>query len=71
MSDHLDIGDGAIIGSRSGLAKSVLPGEVLSGTPAMPHRLWLKTSALIRKLPEFSKRLRGLEKKIEELKDKL
>jgi UDP-3-O-[3-hydroxymyristoyl] glucosamine N-acyltransferase len=69
--DHVEIGDHAVIGPGSGVVQSVRPGEVLSGTPAMPHRLWLKTSALIKKLPEFSKRLRGLEKKIEELKDKL
>jgi UDP-3-O-[3-hydroxymyristoyl] glucosamine N-acyltransferase len=33
----------------------------------MPHRLWLKTSVLIRQLPQLNKRLRDLEKKIEEL----
>jgi len=42
--DHVDIGDRAIIGAQSGIAKSVHPGEVLSGSPAMSHRLWLKTS---------------------------
>jgi len=71
LADHVDIGDKAIIGSQSGIAKSVHPGEVLFGTPAMPHRLWLKTSGLIKKLPQFSERLRGLEKKIEELEKKL
>jgi UDP-3-O-[3-hydroxymyristoyl] glucosamine N-acyltransferase len=67
LADHIDIGDGAIIGSQSGIAKSVLPGEVLFGSPAIPHRLWLKTSGLIKKLPEFNERLRNLEKRMEEL----
>jgi len=71
ISDHIDIGDGAIIGSQSGLAKSVPPGEILFGSPAMPHRLWLKTSGLIKKLPQFNERLRGLEKKMEELEKKV
>jgi len=71
LADHIDIGDKAIIGSQSGIAKSVHPGEVLFGSPAMPHRLWLKTSGLIKKLPQFSERLRDLEKKIEELEEKL
>ncbi len=70
LADHVDIGDRAIIGSQSGIAKSVNPGEVLFGSPAMPHRLWLKTSGLIKKLPQFSERLRDLEKKIEKLENK-
>lgn len=71
LADHIDIGDGAIIGSQSGIAKSVLPGEVLFGSPAMPHRLWLKTSGLIKKLPQFNETLRRLEKRIQELEKKL
>lgn len=67
VSDHLEIGDRAMIGSQSGIAKSVLPGEVVSGSPSMPHRLWLKTSGLIKRLPIFHKRLRDLEKRVEEL----
>jgi UDP-3-O-[3-hydroxymyristoyl] glucosamine N-acyltransferase len=71
ISDHVDIGDNAMIGSQSGIAKSVLSGEVVSGTPSMPHRLWLKTSGLIKKLPRFSERLRHLEKKLDELDKRL
>ena len=71
LADHIDIGDRAVIGGKSGIAKNVLPGEVLSGAPAMPHRLWLKTSQLTRRLPEFNERLRDLEKKIEEFEKKV
>ncbi|MBW1901811.1 MAG: UDP-3-O-(3-hydroxymyristoyl)glucosamine N-acyltransferase [Deltaproteobacteria bacterium] len=71
IADHIDIGDGAIIGSKSGLAKSVLPGEILFGSPAIPHRLWLKTSGLIKKLPQFNERLRDVEKRINELEKKV
>lgn len=65
--DHKEIGDRAIIGPQSGIAQSVMPGEVLSGSPAIPHRLWLKTSNLVKRLPELSDRVRTLEKRIEEL----
>ena len=65
--DHVRIEDGAMIGSQSGVAKSLSRGDVVSGTPAMPHRLWLKTRGLITRLPDFAKRLRHLEKKMEEL----
>jgi UDP-3-O-[3-hydroxymyristoyl] glucosamine N-acyltransferase len=67
FADHIEIGDRAIIGAQSGVAQSVNPGEVLFGSPAIPHRLWLKTSGLTKKLPEFSERLRDLERRIAEL----
>jgi len=67
ISDHVRVGQGAMIGSQSGVPKSVAPGDVVSGTPAMPHRIWLKTSSLIPRLPQFSDRLRKLEKKLDAL----
>ncbi len=67
ISDHLMIGDRAMIGSQSGVAKSVSPGEVVSGSPTMPHRLWLRTSGLITRLPQINERLRNLEKRMEKL----
>ena len=69
--DHLGIGDGAMIGSQSGVAKSVSPGEVVSGYPAMPHRLFLRTSGLIMRLPQLNNRLRDLEGRLEALEKKL
>lgn len=67
ISDHTDIGDGAMVGSQSGVAKSIPPGEAVSGYPAIPHRLWLKTSALTSRLPQFNERIRHLEKRLKEL----
>jgi UDP-3-O-[3-hydroxymyristoyl] glucosamine N-acyltransferase len=67
VGDHLHIADGVMIGSQAGVPKSIPRGEVVSGTPAMPHRLWLKTSSLITRLPEFFARLRDLEKKLLDL----
>ena len=67
IGDHVEIGDRAMIGSQSGVAKSLAPGVVVSGTPTMPHRLWLKTSSLFRRLPEFLERLRHLENRLASL----
>jgi UDP-3-O-[3-hydroxymyristoyl] glucosamine N-acyltransferase len=66
IADHVTVEDGAMIGSQSGVAKSISRGEVVSGTPTMPHRLWLKTRGLITRFPEFAKRLRDLEKRMDE-----
>jgi len=67
ISDHVEIGDRVMIGSQSGVAKSIPAGEVVSGTPTMPHRLWLRTRSLITRLPEFQDRLKSLEKRLAEL----
>ncbi len=71
ISDHAQVEDHAIVGSQSGVPKKVKAGEIVSGTPAMPHRLWLRTSSLITRLPGFSDRLRNIEKKVEELENTL
>ena len=69
--DHIEIGDRVMIAPQSGVAKSIPSGEVVSGSPAIPHRLQLKASSLTTRLPEFNQRLRHLEKKIEELEKQL
>jgi UDP-3-O-[3-hydroxymyristoyl] glucosamine N-acyltransferase len=67
VSQHVSIGDRAIIGPQSGVAKSVAEDHVVSGSPAMPHRLWLKVVNLIPKLPEMRKKVGQLEKRLERL----
>ena len=69
--DHIKIGDRVMIGSKSGVAKSIPAGEVVSGTPTMPHRLWLKTRGHVRRLPEYSERLRELENKVRQVEEQL
>jgi len=62
--DHIDIGDRAMIASQSGVAKSIKAGAVVSGAPAISHRLQLRVSMLTTRLPEFNQRLKHLEKKL-------
>ena len=68
--DHLNIGDGAMIASQSGVVKSLAPGEIVSGSPAIPHRQNVKASAIMAKLPKLNERLRKLEKSVEKLLQK-
>jgi len=67
IAGHLHIGDNAIIGPQAGIAKSVAAGDVVSGTPGMPHKLWLKAHSLITRLPSLNKRFRDMEKRLAEL----
>ena len=45
----------AIVGPRGGFATNVPDGQVVSGTPEMPHRTWLKVTRILRQLPELKK----------------
>jgi UDP-3-O-[3-hydroxymyristoyl] glucosamine N-acyltransferase len=72
IAGHLTIGDGATVGPQTGVGKPVPDGQIVSsGIPEMPHRIWLRVQRLIPKLPEFSKRLAGLEKKLKHLEKKM
>ncbi len=67
ISDHVNIGDGVMIGSQSGIPKSIPAGQVVSGSPMLPHRMWLRSTSLTGRLPELNDRLRALEKKMKTL----
>lgn len=64
---HLTIGDGAIATPQTGIANSVEAGAVVSGAPAIDHRLWLKTSASLSRLPEIQRTIRRLAIQIKAL----
>jgi UDP-3-O-[3-hydroxymyristoyl] glucosamine N-acyltransferase len=68
---HIELGDRVMVGAQSGVAKSVAAGEVVSGSPAMPHRLWLKAGSALKRLPELVKEVRYLKRRIDRLEDKL
>jgi UDP-3-O-[3-hydroxymyristoyl] glucosamine N-acyltransferase len=55
---HCKVGDGAIVTPQSGVAGDIAAGQIVSGTPAVDHRLWLKYSAALNRLPELIKLLR-------------
>jgi UDP-3-O-[3-hydroxymyristoyl] glucosamine N-acyltransferase len=68
---HIKIGDGAMVGAQSGVAQDVPPGQIISGSPAFPHREWLRTQAVIPKLPEMKRLLAALEKRVKALEEKI
>jgi len=56
---HCKVGDDAIVTPQSGVAHDVPAGALVSGAPAVDHKLWLKYSALLSKLPEMARALRA------------
>lgn len=59
VAGHLQIGDRVVAAGKSGITHDIPAGEKVSGFPAQPHLRELKQQALLRRLPELFKRLRG------------
>ncbi|MFZ3048323.1 MAG: UDP-3-O-(3-hydroxymyristoyl)glucosamine N-acyltransferase, partial [Desulfatirhabdiaceae bacterium] len=64
VSGHLTIGDGATVGPQAGIAQSVPPHTVVSGSPEMPHGQWLRVQRIVTRLPELKKKISELEKRL-------
>jgi UDP-3-O-[3-hydroxymyristoyl] glucosamine N-acyltransferase len=60
---HCKVGDNAIVTPQSGVANDIAAGALVSGSPAVNHRAWLKYSAILPRLPEIARAVRGKERK--------
>jgi UDP-3-O-[3-hydroxymyristoyl] glucosamine N-acyltransferase len=67
IAGHLTLGDNVTVGPQSGIGKSIPDGQTMTGSPAMPHKLWLKVQRLLPMLPELKKKIAELEKKAEKV----
>jgi UDP-3-O-[3-hydroxymyristoyl] glucosamine N-acyltransferase len=56
---HCIVGDGAVVTPQSGVAGDIEAGAIVSGAPAVDHKLWLKYSAVLPKLPEIARAVRA------------
>ncbi len=63
VADHSTIDSGTMIGAQSGLSGHI-PQGVYSGSPAIPHRNWLRAQSLFAKLPEMHKKMKELEERL-------
>ena len=60
--DHLNIGTGSIVASKSAVYQSLEPNSFVSGIPARNHKERLRQDVVINQLPEILNRIRKLEK---------
>jgi len=56
---HCKIGEAAIVTPQSGVANDIPANALVSGAPAVDHKLWLKYSALLPRLPEIARAAKG------------
>ncbi len=67
IADHVTVGDRVRIGSKAGVDKSIPDGEIRMGYPALPGLQFHRASAVYKNLPELSKRVDALEKRMRTL----
>ena len=58
VAGHLTVGDGVIATAQSGIPNDVPAGKKVSGYPAVDSMQWLRTTALINKLPDLIRDLK-------------
>ena len=68
---HIQIADDVMLGARAGVHNRIKERGVYSGTPALPHRQWLKVAMAQQHVPELRRRVREIEKRIRILEESL
>jgi UDP-3-O-[3-hydroxymyristoyl] glucosamine N-acyltransferase len=71
IKDHIEIGAGAVVAAYSGVTKSVPPGTVVFGYPAVEYERNRRMHAALRQLPDTLRRVRELEQRLQQLEGKL
>jgi UDP-3-O-[3-hydroxymyristoyl] glucosamine N-acyltransferase len=67
VGGHLKLGDNITLGGKGGATNNLEGDQVYSGTPAIPHRKWLKSSLVFAQLPEMRREMSALRKRLQEL----
>lgn len=63
IANQAKIGNGAIATAQAGIHSNINDGEIVSGTPAMPHRYFLKVATIYKRLPELYQMIKQLQSK--------
>ncbi len=64
-ANNAKIGAGAIATSKTGVHGNVDAGQIVSGYPAVDHKIYLKSSAIYSRLPEMYQTLKRLQRHLE------
>jgi UDP-3-O-[3-hydroxymyristoyl] glucosamine N-acyltransferase len=68
IADHLKLGNRAVVGAKSGVMRDVPEGSSVFGIPAGPGTQTKRQIIAVQQLPELLRRMRELEKQVDELK---
>lgn len=62
IANQAVVGDGAIASAKAGIHNDIPAGETVTGMPAIPHKIYLRSAVLFKKLPEMAKAIKQLQK---------
>ena len=72
VAGHLTVADRTLIGAHAGLPGNVRkPGQTLMGYPAIDSKVWSRSVAVFKTLPDMAVQLRALQKEVEALRKEL
>ncbi len=71
ISDHLKLGNQVMIGAKSGVMRDIEDGGRVLGMPAAPDRQAKRQMIAMQHLPDMLRRVRDLEKQVEQLNARL
>lgn len=64
---HIDIGDNVMIGAQSGVMNDLASNQAYTGTPAIPHREFMRIVVSYLKLPDMKKLLSDIDKRLKKI----
>ncbi|MGB7444068.1 MAG: UDP-3-O-(3-hydroxymyristoyl)glucosamine N-acyltransferase [Coleofasciculaceae cyanobacterium] len=64
VGNQAKIGNGAIATAKAGVHNDVQPGSIVSGYPAVAHKIYLKASAIYQRLPEMYQTFRLVKRQL-------
>lgn len=64
IANQAKIGNGATAGAKAGILSDVAPGTVVLGNPALPHKVFLRASAIYSRLPELYQTIRRMQRQL-------
>jgi len=67
VSNQVTIGDRVTATAKAGIIGDVSAQSIVSGHPAIPHRQWLKNSAIEHRLPELYQIMKQLQSQVNQL----
>jgi UDP-3-O-[3-hydroxymyristoyl] glucosamine N-acyltransferase len=66
---HLRMGDRVVVAAKTAVFADVADGAFVAGIPAVDHRAWKRSLALVKMLPELRSKLRSLEERLAALEN--
>jgi len=71
IADHLKLGPQAVVGAKSGVMRDVPAKVTVLGIPAQPDKQFKRQVIAVQQLPELIRRVREVERQLQELKEKM